>query len=244
MTIHRAAALVCISLLACSHAQPETAKTPPSAAPSAKAGAGGPQATDRAASASSMPASPLAETPDAPFRSEKPAALSGESRFQAPVPVERRLRNGARVLVTELHAVPIVSFDVLFGTGVNGEPRGKAGLAGFMSRMVTEGTKKRTTTQLAAELDDRAIELSAGAGNETSRVRMNTLREALPKAVELLADVLQNPAFRPADVERVRRLKLAGLAQKQGSPGAIAADEAAKLLYGEQHPWGQPGGGT
>jgi zinc protease len=231
MTMRRAAVLASVGLLACGHAPPQKPQS--------------------AAATSAQPATPpslgtaeSAQTPDAPFRAEKPPPLSGQSRFQPPVPVERKLRNGARVLVTELHSVPIVSFTVLFGTGINGEPRGKDGLAGFVTSMTTEGTSSRTTTQLAAELDDRAIELSAGAGNETSRVRMNTLREALPKAVELLADVLENPAFRPADVERVRRLKLAALAQKQGSPGALAADEAAKLLYGERHPWGQPAGGT
>jgi zinc protease len=193
---------------------------------------------------SAPPLYPAPQTPDAPFRAVKPPPLPGQLRFDAPVPVERRLKNGARVLVTELHAVPIVSIDVLFATGVNGEPPGKAGLAGFVSSMVTEGTLTRTTTQLAAELDEQAIELSGGAGNETSRVRVNTLKESLPKAVELLADVLQNAAFRAEDVDRVRKLKLAGLAQKQGSPGALAADEAAKLLYGDKHPWGQPAGGT
>jgi zinc protease len=44
----------------------------------------------------------------------------------------------------------------------------------------------------------------------------------LPRSIELLADVLQNPAFRPGDVDRIRKLKLAGLAQKQGSPAALA----------------------
>jgi zinc protease len=243
MMLRRASTLACIGLLACTHAQTQTATAQSSAATSAPAAAPPPSDSGPAAKAA-KPVPAEAETPDAPFRWEKPAPISGQAQFQAPVPVERTLRNGARVLVTELHAVPLVSFDVLFGTGINGEPRGKAGLAPFVSRMVTEGTTTRTTTQLAAELDDQAIELSAGAGNETSRVRMNTLREALPKAVELLADVLQNPAFRPADVERVRKLRLAALAQKQGSPGALASDEAAKLLYGEQHPWGQPSGGT
>jgi zinc protease len=231
MTTTRIAALLLLAALAaCSHDRPK----PAAAAAASK-------------DTTTQPEPPLLaaqETPDAPFRAAKPPPLPGQLRFDAPVPVERKLRNGARVLVTELHAVPIVSVDVLFATGVNGEPRGKAGLAGFVASMVTEGTKTRTTTQLAAELDEQAIELSAGAGNETSRVRLNTLKESLPKSVELLADVLQNPAYRPADVDRIRKLKLAGLAQKQGSPGALAGDEAAKLLYGEKHPWGQPAGGT
>ena len=253
MTLHRTAALLLLAIAACSHdqpkpapaAQPSATTAPPAAKPSAGTSAAPADAAAPATTTQSgPPLYPAQETPDAPYRGEKPPPLSGELRFEAPVPVERRLRNGARLLVSELHAVPIVSIDVLFGTGINGEPLGKGGLAGFVASMVTEGTRSRTTTQLATELDDHAIELAAGAGNETSRVRMNTLKESLPEAIELLADVLQNPAFRAADVDRIRKLKLAGLAQKLGSPGALAADEAAKILYGDKHPWGQPSGGT
>jgi len=250
MTTTRASALLLAALVACSHDQPKPA-------PASTAAASAPARTPDSTQASTPPAAAAAtttqsgpplqaaqETPDAPFRAEKPPPLPTKMHFDAPVPVERKLRNGARVLVTELHAVPIVAIDVLFATGVNGEPPGKAGLAGFVASMVTEGTKTRTTTQLAAELDEQAIELAAGAGNETSRVRLNALKESLPRSIELLADVVQNPAFRPGDVDRIRKLKLAGLAQKLGNPGALAADEAAKLLYGEKHPWGQPAGGT
>lgn len=247
MTTPRIAALLLAVLAACSHEQPRPTPASTPAASSATTPASEPSATTDSKATTTQSGPPLyaaQETPDAPFRAEKPPPLPGQLRFAAPVPVERKLRNGARVLVSELHAVPIVSIDVLFATGVNGEPLGKAGLAGFVANMVTEGTKTRTTTQLAAELDEQATDLAAGAGNETSRVRMNTLKESLPKSIELLADVLQNPAFRPGDVDRIRKLKLAGLAQKQGSPGALAADEAAKLLYGEKHPWGQPAGGT
>jgi zinc protease len=56
--------------------------------------------------------------------------------------------------------------------------------------------------------------------------------------------VALNPAFRPADVERVRGITLTGLQQRRGSPGALASDEVARLLYGPKHPWGQPAGGT
>src|SRR5712692_5509091 len=247
MTTPRIAALLLAALASCSHEQPKPtlASTPAASSASAAATTSNPTTASKPTTTQSGPPLYTAqETPDAPFRAEKPPPLPGQLHFEAPVPLERKLRNGARVLVSELHSVPIVSIDVLFATGVNGEPPGKVGLAGFVASMVTEGTRTRTTTQLAAELDEQAIELAAAAGNETSRVRVNTLKESLPKSIELLGDVLQNPAFRPADVDRIRKLKLAGLAQKQGSPGALAADEAAKLLYGEKHPWGQPAGGT
>jgi zinc protease len=184
------------------------------------------------------------ETPDAPFRAEKPTPLPIQPQFDAPVPFDRKLPNGARLLVRENHSLPLVAVDVVFARGVDAEPHGKAGLANFVSSMLTEGTKKRTTTQLAQELEDEAISLSAGSGAESSRIHLNFLKESMPKALEIFADVLQNPAFRPEDLERVRGLKIAGLTQKLAIPGALASDEAARLLYGDQHPFGQPSGGT
>ncbi|MFL5420715.1 MAG: M16 family metallopeptidase [Myxococcales bacterium] len=223
--------------------EPTAATTAPAAnagTPSSRPDAGSPAA----AAAPAVPAIPERETPDAAFRAEKPAQLPVQAQFDAPVPFDRKLANGARLLVRENHSLPLVAIDVLFGRGIDAEARGKAGLAGFVSSMLTEGTKKRTTTQLAQELEDEAISLSTGTGAESSRIHLNCLKESLGKALEIFADVLQNPAFRSGDLERVRGLKIAGLTQKLAIPGALASDEAARLLYGDQHPFGQPSGGT
>src|SRR3989440_11792673 len=120
----------------------------------------------------------------------------------------------------------------------------KPGLADFVSDTVAEGTKPRSAVNLAEEIEDLAAHLGAGVSLETANVGLNCLTETLPKALELLADVVENPAFRDEDVERVRVLKLTALEQKKASPGALAADQASRILYGDRHPWGQPSGGT
>src|SRR5271170_3541336 len=61
-------------------------------------------------------------TPDADYRKTKPAASAAATTFEAPVPTDHLLSNGARLLVVENHAVPLVSIDVLIETGVDGEP--------------------------------------------------------------------------------------------------------------------------
>ncbi|HZR09224.1 MAG TPA: insulinase family protein [Myxococcales bacterium] len=215
------------------------------AAPSPeKPGAGTPPAkeTAQATPGATTTAPPL--MPDAAFRAGQPPPLARQPNFQPPVPVRRKLRNGARVLIVENHSLPLVAVDVRFLHGVDADPRDKPGLAEFVADAVDEGTKTRPAEKLAEEIEDLAAHLGAGAGLESATVHLNCLTETLPKALELLADVVQNPAFRPEDVERVRILKLTGLEQKKASPGALAADEAAKILYGPAHPWGQPAGGT
>jgi zinc protease len=251
----RVVAWLFVALLGC--AGTETRKAPTEAdggtlaasdggatAPVADAGMGGLDGGSGAAASPRRGALPDRETPDAPFRAQRPPPLPVQPQFDAPVPFDRKLPTGARLLVRENHSLPLVALDVVFARGIDAEPRGKAGLASFVASMLTEGTKKRTTTQLAQELEDEAISLSAGSGAESSRIHLNCLKESLPKALEIFADVLQNPAFREGDLERVRGLKIAGLTQKLAIPGALASDEAARLLYGDQHPFGQPSGGT
>jgi zinc protease len=243
----------CAALLGCAGTETRKASsgsdagTPAASDAGARAADAGMTALDGGSAAATRAARPgLAEreTPDAPFRAQKPSPLPVQPQFDAPVPFDRKLPNGSRLLVRENHSLPLVAVDVVFAHGIDAEPRGKAGLASFVASMLTEGTKKRTTTKLAQELEDEAISLSAGSGAESSRIHLNFLKESLPKALEIFADVLQNPAFRPEDLERVRGLKIAGLTQKLAIPGALASDEAARLLYGDQHPFGQPSGGT
>jgi zinc protease len=187
---------------------------------------------------------PPAETPDAPFRAQKPAPAPGEPRFEAPVPKEARLKGGARLLVVENRAVPLVSIEIVLRAGVDQEGPGKGGLAGFTADMLTEGTTKRPALAFAASVEDLAARLSASADLETTRLRLNCLTETLPAALDLLAEALLSPAFHADDVERVRGIRLTGLQQKQATPSALAADEAARLVYGEKHPRGRPAGGT
>jgi zinc protease len=188
------------------------------------------------------PAPPL--MPEEAFRAQPPKPMASQPRFQAPKPVERKLSNGARVLVVENHSVPLVAVDIRFLHGIDADPLQKAGLASFVADMVDEGTESRPADKLAEQIEDLAAHISASAGLETTLAHLNCLSETLPQALELFADVVQHPAFRKEDVERVRVLRLTGLAQKKASVGALAADEAARLLYGEDHPWGQPSGGT
>ena len=239
-------------------AQPGAAAAPPgtagaqpgsAAAPSAAAQPGSQKspATGTSSAAQVAPPSPAPEpppTPDQPFRAARPPPLAVQPHFEAPVPVQRRLKNGARVLIVENHAVPLVAIDLRFLHGVDADPADRPGLAEFVSDTVDEGTRTRSATRLAEEIENLAAHLGAGAGLESTTVHLNCLTETLPQALDLFADVVQNPAFRDADVERVRVLRLTGLLQKRASIGALAGDEVARILFGDQHPWGKPSGGT
>jgi zinc protease len=199
--------------------------------------------------ASSHPA-PTAPTVPAPappvdaWRDNQPPALKAVPPFRAPVPEQRALPNRLAVLLRENHAVPVVVVELAIRTGVDGDPPDRPGLADFVAAALDEGTRSRTNQQLAEQLEDLAASLTVSPGLDGIRLHLNCLTETLQPALDLLADVALNPAFRPADVARVRGITLTGLQQRRGNPGALASDEVARLLYGPKHPWGQPAGGT
>ena len=182
--------------------------------------------------------------PDEPFRAEQPRPLAVQPHFAAPVPLQKKLKNGARVLIVENHQVPLVAVDIRFFHGVDADPADRPGLAEFVADTVDEGTKTRSAEKFAEQVENLAAHLGAGAALEGSSAHLNCLSETLPDALELFADMIQNPAFRAEDVERVRVLRLTGLEQKRANLGALASDEADRILFGPEHPWGKPSGGT
>lgn len=227
-----------LGALGCAGPQKEEAKAAPPAAAQEKS---------RAAGASSEATKALAQypaTPDAEFRAQKPAALDSKPHFAAPVPLQRKLKNGIPVLIVENHQLPIVAIDVVINTGRDAEPIEKAGLSDLVAAMLTEGTEKRSAEEFAQSVEDLAAQINAQALPSGTRVHLNCLRETLEGAADLLADAVQHPAFRPEDFERVRGIHTSRLMQKMGVPFLVAEDEMNRHLYGEKHPWGQPAGGT
>ncbi len=185
-----------------------------------------------------------ATTPDAAFRAQQPTALAHEPAFTSPVPTERKLKDGARLLVVENHAVPIVAIDVEIKAGIDDEPLDRDGLAEFLAQMLMEGTTTRTSIELEIARERLAAQLGTGADESEVTVHLNALKETLPDALALMSEVLLHPAFRDGDIERVRGLILTGLAQKKGSARALASDDFNRLIWGAKNARGLPSGGT
>ncbi len=186
----------------------------------------------------------LPNAPDAEFRAKKPPTSNAPVTFKAPVPVELKLKNGARVLVVENRAVPIVAIDVAIPIGADVVPVAKAGLSQFVANMLKEATRSHGRLELAEAIDALALQVSSTSERETVHLRLGSLTETTPAAIDLLAEMLTQPAFHGDDVERVRTLMLTGVVQRKAWPTAVAFDEADRLLYGDTHPLGQPSTGT
>jgi len=160
-----------------------------------------------------------------------------------PGPVRVVLENGMRLIIKENHAIPGVSMAAAFLGGTRLETPGKWGISGFAADMLTRGTQKRTAAQIAETVESRAGSLNGFSGRNTLGVSGRFLSKDLYAGLELLADVLLNPAFPPSEMDKVREDILAAIKAKKDRPTSELFDLFYQTLYPES-PYGHPRSGT
>ena len=197
---------------------------------------------EREQRATRVPRTPPA-TPDAAFRESAPPP-SAPVEFHPPVPKQLALSNGLPVFLIERHEVPLVTVSLAVRSGADTEPQGKAGLASFVVDLLDEGTQSRDAAAIARGFEDLAARYSTQADADSSGLQVTALAETLDPVLDLFSDVALHPAFREADVERVRVQRLGQIAQILDDPQSVGQHLLSRAVFGEKHPWGFPAEGT
>jgi len=175
-----------------------------------------------------------------PWRNQRPPA-GPASELHFPTPERAKLSNGLALMVVR-RAVPVASLSLVFRHGAAACPPGKSGMAALTARMLTEGTRKHPSLQLAEEIEQLGTTLDEDAGRDSSSLSLSALTPDLERALELLGEVVTEPAFLPADFERVQKEWLDGLRAERQAPERLASLTALGTLLGKPH--GSPANGT
>lgn len=150
------------------------------------------------------------------------------------------LSNGAVLLVSEQHLLPMVTLAIAFDAGSRRDPKGKEGLAELTADSLTQGTKDLTETEFNQKVDFMGSEVSVGAGRDTAEASFTSLKKYEDQTLGLLVQVLTNPGLRPADIERKRAETVAAINAEEESPHYVAQVTFGKKLFGPDHPYGHP----
>ncbi len=153
------------------------------------------------------------------------------------------LKNGAVLLVSESHQLPMVTLSIAFDAGSRRDPAGKEGLAALTAASIREGSKSLSADELNRKVDFMGSELSVGAGRDYSSAGFTTLKRYLPDTLKLLAAVLTDPGLRDADILRKRAEMVAAIKADEEQPGYTAEVNFLKGLYGTT-PYGHPVSGS
>jgi zinc protease len=143
------------------------------------------------------------------------------------------LSSGLRLLVKEDHRLPFVQFRVVFKGGVLAESARNNGLTHLTAKLLLKGTRSRSAVDIAKEIESVGGSIDSFAGNNSFGVSAEVLSEDFDTGLGLVADVLLEPAFPAAEVERERQLQLANLKSQKDQLLKSASIAMRRALFGE-----------
>jgi zinc protease len=175
------------------------------------------------AQAQSALTSPPADLPARPF------VLSKEQM--------RTLPNGLKIVVVESHTVPVVTLRLGVAAGSVLDAADDPGLADAVASQMTAGTDKFNSLQLQEAIEGLGGSLSVTAGKDSAIVGASALAENFTRLTEIMADVLQHPAFPADELATHKQLTQQSLVLQRQQPAFLASQEFNKVVYG-LHPYG------
>jgi len=161
---------------------------------------------------------------------------------------ERNLRrtvlpNGLIVLTERMDHLRSVAMGVWIKSGSRCEPAETNGISHFVEHMLFKGTRSRTAQHIAREMDSIGGNLDAFTGKETICFNVKSLAEHVPIALDVLTDLVLNPTFAAADIERERGVILEEIKIDEDNPDVLVHELFTQSFW-KDHPLGWPILGT
>ena len=145
-----------------------------------------------------------------------------------------RLANGLRVATDRIDTVDTVSLGIWVDVGTRHEPAEINGVAHFLEHMAFKGTERRSARAIAEEIEAVGGHLNAYTSRESTAYYAKVLKEDVPLALDILADILQHSTFDPEELERERTVILQEIGQANDTPDDIIFDHFQERAYPDQ----------
>jgi zinc protease len=156
-------------------------------------------------------------------------------KVKLPRPIEATLPNGINVMILEDHRFPLVAVQFnVDGAGPMYEPADLPGLAGAAARLMTDGSKTRTSKQIAEQIDSLGASISSnsGFGSGSTVVASSGLSETFERWFALTVDVLLHPTYPADELAQYQSRAKSALLQQRSQPGFLAFQTMSRALYG------------
>jgi predicted Zn-dependent peptidase len=154
-----------------------------------------------------------------------------------------RLPNGIRVLSERLPDLPSVTVGIWVENGSRYERDEQAGISHFLEHLFFKGTERRSAARIAEEIDAVGGVLNAFTGKEYTCYYAKVLREHLPLALDLLADIFTHSRFAGDEIERERTVIIQEISEVEDRPDDYV-HELFNLAFWPGHPLARPIAGS
>jgi predicted Zn-dependent peptidase len=146
------------------------------------------------------------------------------------------LDSGVRIVTENMPSVRSVSLGFWIGTGSRGESEAEAGLSHLLEHLLFKGSSKYSSLEIDQIFDGMGAELNAGTGKETTSVYARVIDEHLPKAFDVISDMVFRPALNELDAERA--VILEEIAMYEDDPQEKVFDVLGQAIFAD-HPLGR-----
>ncbi len=146
---------------------------------------------------------------------------------------EFTLSNGLRVVAEYIPHFPSVSVGLWIGAGSMYETVEENGLSHFVEHMLFKSTENRTTREIAVEMDALGGHVNAFTSKECTCYYAKVIAEHLPRAMDLLCDLLLHAKMEEEDFEKERGVILEEIAMCEDTPEDLVYDLLSEAYFGE-----------
>ncbi len=141
------------------------------------------------------------------------------------------LPSGLRVITDTVREVDSVAVGVWADVGTRHENLTHNGVAHMVEHMMFNGTPNRTSQQIVEEIESVGGQMNAYTGREVTAYYVHLLKEDLPRAMDVLSDIVQNPVFPDKELEKERGVIIQEIGMTNDTPDDIVFDYYQETAY-------------
>lgn len=146
-----------------------------------------------------------------------------------------KVKNGIKVFGVKQSELPLIQFSIVLNGGMLLDPKDKIGTANLTARMLNEGTKSKTPVELREAMQDLGSNINITAGSENITLTAFCLASKFNETFELAKEMLFEPRWDEKEFPIAKRQIIENLKRMETSPGTIANNVFAKLVYGSEN---------
>ncbi len=164
--------------------------------------------------------------------------MSSSLNLPATRPAAQRyhLDHGITLLIARNPSVNITAARFFFQGGARLDPADLAGRANLMATVLTKGTQKRDSQAIGVAVESLGAAIGVDCTVDHLELGLKCVSVDLPEVLALVAEILRQPSFPPAEVKREQDLMLQTIRAQRERPFRLAFDQLRRSLYGH-HPY-------
>ncbi|EPE99469.1 M16 family metallopeptidase [Rhizobium grahamii] len=145
-----------------------------------------------------------------------------------------RLKSGLTVVTQTMPHLESVALGVWIKSGSRNETTDEHGIAHLLEHMAFKGTARRSAREIAEEIEDVGGEVNAATSTETTSYYARVLKDHVPLAVDILADILTESAFEEEELEREKQVIMQEINAANDTPDDVVFDKFSETAYRDQ----------